>query len=178
MKPFNLVLVKGMMEKPKHEHGFTTPEDYFKSLEERLDALMDQESLPENSGFEVPEGYFDQLEDKVLDRLGVDQNDTEPHVIPLFRRTSFRIVATVAALLVLAMLVIRPGSTSGIELQDIELTQIETYVEEELDWDEYDLAQMMDDTELEELDTEELFDDEQLQQYLLEHIDDTSLLIE
>ncbi|PQB04601.1 hypothetical protein [Aureitalea marina] len=166
------------MEKRKHEHGFKAPTDYFDSLEERLDALMGPESFPDKTGFDVPSGYFDQLEDRVMQQLENDDSAPQPQVIPLYRRNSFRIVASVAALIVLALLVIRPGSVPAIEIQDIDLTQIETYIEEEMDWDEYDLAQMMDDTELEDLETEDLFDDEQLQEYLLENIDDTSLLIE
>ena len=58
------------------------------------------------------------------------------------------------------------------------MAQIETYVEEQMMWDEYDLVPLMEESELDELDNPEMFDNEDLQEYLLENIDDTSLLIE
>ena len=168
-----------MMKRSKHEHGFKTPDDYFKSLEDRLDSLIDQESLPANTGFKAPEGYFDALEDRILSRM--DGAATPPEtgrVIPLHQNRFVRIAVAVAAIVVLMIMVLRPDSSPVDDFQNIDMAQIETYVEEQMMWDEYDLVPLMEESELVELDNPEMFDNEDLQEYLLENIDDTSLLIE
>ena len=168
-----------MMKRSKHEHGFKTPDDYFKSLEDRLDSLIDQESLPEDSGLKAPQGYFDELEDRIVARLNQSPAPSEEgRVIPLHQNRFIRIVVGAAAIVVLMILVLRPESDPQDDFQNIDMAQIEDYVEEQMLWDEYDLVPLMEDSELEELDTQDLFDNDDLQEYLLENIDDTSLLIE
>lgn len=164
------------MDKKKHEHGFKTPDDYFGSLEGRLNSLIDQEFLPGKTGFKAPDGYFDSLEDKVLEQISSNMPKESGKVIPFYRNRYVRIVASVAAIVALVILVTRPDQAD--DFQNIEMAQIESYVEQEMIWDEYDLAQMMEESELEELESEELFAADELQDYLMENIDDTSLLIE
>ncbi len=168
-----------MMKRSKHEHGFKTPDDYFKSLEDRLDSLIDQESLPEDTGLKAPQGYFDELEDRIVARLNQFPAPSEKgRVIPLYQNRFVRIAVGAAAIVVLMILVLRPDSNPKDDFQNIDMAQIEDYVEEQMLWDEYDLVPLMEDSELEELDTQDLFDNDDLQEYLLENIDDTSLLIE
>ncbi|NJB83814.1 hypothetical protein [Wenyingzhuangia aestuarii] len=42
-----------------NKNSFTTPENYFDNLSERIATQQFQESLPKNSGFKVPNNYFE-----------------------------------------------------------------------------------------------------------------------
>lgn len=52
------------------ETGFTTPENYFAELTERINAKIFIEQMkataPENNGYMVPEGYFENLTSAIL----------------------------------------------------------------------------------------------------------------
>ena len=55
---------------------------------------------------------------------------------------------------------------------------MEDFLMEEMEWDVYELGDLMEDSEIEVLPDSELFSGEELEQYLLEHLDDNTLLIE
>ncbi len=49
--------------------GFSVPDRYFDSIEDRVMSELNAQNFPSESGFSVPPNYFDTLENKVLNRL-------------------------------------------------------------------------------------------------------------
>lgn len=169
---------KEQMNKNRHTHGFKTPDDYFDQFE---DVLLDQIKLEEHSketGFGVPDGYFDDVEVSLFRKLEVEQATTG--VVPLFSKKTWTYALAIAASLALLITLALPGIKGATDAEELPLADIENYLQEDkLDWDSYDVAAMMTDEELNSLSMEsDLFNDENLENYLLENIDDTSLLIE
>ena len=163
-----------MKEKNKHTHGFTTPKEYFESFDERLFDTLELENLPKESGFATPDGYFDTVEDKILEQLAEEK---PAKVISLFKRKTFIYAASIAACI--ALVTIFSGQDPD-TIENLEFADIETYFDEEgIGFNSYELAQYLPEEELEELDlSSDLFSAENLESYLLETIDDTTLLIE
>jgi hypothetical protein len=161
------------MNEKKHTHGFKIPEDYLDTFEERLFDSMDLDSLPKESPFKVPDAYFDALEDKIVSKA---MKQETVKVIPLFQKRLFWYGSSMAACLLVALFFFnRDANFSTIDSSDIE-----AYVTSDafsLDSDE--IALLLTDEELNELSFEErLFSEETLENYLLDNIDDTTLLIE
>lgn len=162
-----------MKKEGKYKHGLKAPEDYFEGFEERLFSKISEEALPSKSGFEVPDGYFDSLEEKILSRVSME---TVVKVIPLYKRKTFIYAASIAACLVLAFSIFTQNTTEELTL---EIADIEAYFDADgMDYDSYDVAQLLNEDDLEALSFETIFSEEILEEYLLENLDDTTLLIE
>jgi hypothetical protein len=165
-----------MMDRNDIPHGFKVPDSYFSDLEDRLVTKLEEEALPESSGFKVPDGYFDELEERLATQLFPKQRN--PKIINLINRKRIYYVAGVAASVMLLVSIFNnPGSGS---LDSINLTAIEMYIEEgSADIDPYDVATLLTDEEFDNLLLESsLVSEESLESYLLENLDDTTLLTE
>ena len=161
----------------KYHSGFTTPDNYFENFEDKLFDRLNEEQLPENSGFRVPEGYFKGLEDRVMEL--VHTTETKPKVIPLITKR-FIGIAAVAACVVLIVTIFNNKTTISKDFNELQLSSISTYIEEgNIDINSYDIAAMLGGDEILEIsaDTEQ-FLEEGLEEYLLETIDENTLLIE
>ena len=165
------------MNDKKHSNGFNTPKDYFEGFEERLFSKISEDSLPKESGFKTPQGYFNQLDSVIID--SVNASTKQGKIIPLFGKRTFYYAAAIAAC---AMLIFTlTNSTNSINnIDSIEISNIESYIEDgNLDFDYYDIASLLKDEDLNNINQEsEYFSDEILEDYLLENIDDSSILIE
>ncbi len=163
--------------KEKYEHGFKAPEGYFDKFEDNLFNLLELEDLPKESGFKVPEGYFDGLENTILQKVKEEPKETK--VIPLFRRRVVWYSASVAAAVALLFTFIYNPPVEGDE-EDIPLAEIEAYIDQDIaSFDSYDLAQVLTDEELEGLEIENNYLlDEDLEDYILDNLDDPTILIE
>ena len=162
-----------MKKEGKYKHGLKAPQDYFDGFEERLFSKISEEALPSKPGFEVPTGYFDSLEEKILSKVSME---TVVKVIPLYKRKTFIYAASIAACLVLAFSIYTRNTTQELTL---EIADIEAYFNEDrMDYDSYDVAQLLNEDDLEALSLESIFSEEILEEYLLENLDDTTLLIE
>lgn len=162
----------------KYQHGFKVPEGYFDELEDQISIAQKEASLPKETGYKVPSNYFENFEDKLLTTLHSEENKATVKVIPLYQRNWFKVTTSIAACLLIALFVsLNQKDDITIELAENEVTN---YLETDLaSIDTDDIAQLLTETELEELD----FDNEEvsntnLEEYLLENLDDTSLLIE
>ena len=117
-----------MKDKKKHT-GFETPDGYFDSFEDRLFSKLSEEIIPKESGFSTPEGYFDQLDDRMIKY--VEESEDHSKVIPLFTRRTLLYAASIAACAILIFsLMDHPQSITHFE--DIEISAIETYIDEGL----------------------------------------------
>lgn len=162
----------------KYKHGFKVPEGYFDGLEDHIEIAQKEVSLPKETGFEVPPNYFEKFEDQLFTTLYSEENKATVKVIPLYQRTWFKVATSIAACLLIALFVYT-NQTDDIETELAE-NEVTNYLETDLaSIDTDDIAQLLSETELEELDfdTEEI-SSTNLEEYLLENLDDTSLLIE
>lgn len=150
------------------------PDDYFDNFEERLFIRLAEEELPDSPGFSVPDGYFDSVEEKVMAKL---PSEEKGKVIPFYRRRVFTYIAGAAACAVLVFSLLTNGSEDNMSL---EIADIEAYLDEGgMDYNSYDVAQLLNDDDLESITLEnEFLSEESLEDYLLENLDDTNLLIE
>jgi hypothetical protein len=163
-----------MKKEDKYNHGFKAPDDYFQDFEERLFSKLKEAELPKKHGFDVPDGYFEDLEERILQN--VTQEKTVK-VIPLLKRKTFIYAVSVAALAALVFSIFTKNTDGEILLQ---IADIEAYINADaMDLDSYDIAQLLSDDELDNLAFEnEIFSQENIEDYLIENLDDTTLLIE
>jgi len=165
------------MKNKKHSNGFNTPKDYFDDFEERLFIKISEDSLPKESGFKTPEGYFDQLDAVILE--GVEASEKQIKVVPLFSKKTIAYVVAIAACAILVFSLTKTNSTIN-DINSIEITSIESYIEEgNIHIDSYDIASLLIEEDLNNLTSEsEFISEDILEDYLLENIDDSSILIE
>ena len=163
-----------MSKEDRHNHGMKVPDDYFDNFEERLFIRLAEEELPDSPGFTIPEGYFDSVEEKVMSNL---PSEEKGKVIPFYRRRVFTYIAGAAACAVLVLSLLTKGPEDNMSL---EIADIEAYLDEGgIDYNSYDVAQLMNDDELESISLDDEFlSEESLETYLMENLDDTNLLIE
>ena len=64
--PNNDAYLKSVLHK---NTGFTTPENYFSEVEEKISSFIFEEQLPEKTGFCVPEKYFKNLDTLILEKI-------------------------------------------------------------------------------------------------------------
>ena len=176
MKPFKTNVVQQVVKKQKNIHGFKTPQDYFENFEAALLAKMEAEKLPKETGFTVPEGYFNELENKVLKRVSQDENETK--VVSLFsKKRVLGIVAIAASIALIVTLFNKPQAAS---FEDLQATTIADYFSEgNSDINSNDLIALLDDETITTLTLEtELTSEENIENYLMDALDDNTLLIE
>ena len=166
------------MKNKKNIPGFKTPKDYFETFDERLFSKMNEEELPLEHGFTVPDGYFKELEDSILQKVNVSESQTK--VIPLFKRQTLLIVASIAACAAILISVVKSNNDASFDFEAIELSNIDGYIDDgNLELNSYELMAMLGDEEITSISVEnDYFLEENLEEYLLENIDDNTLLIE
>ena len=166
------------MKDKKQQDGFRTPSEYFENFEDRLFHKIEEETLPKETGFSVPDGYFEAFDDKLFDRIG--SSKAQGKVISLVRNRKVWFATSIAASLAILFMLLRNDNGLQTEINKIQISSIETYIEEgNLELDSYDISALLNDEELSNLSLkDDLFTEESLQDYLLENIDDTTLLIE
>ena len=165
-----------MKEKKGPIHGFSVPDGYFDRLEDQMDHYMDQAFIPEDHGMDTPEGYFEGMEDRIMEAWKDEEEARK--IIPLYRRRELHWISAIAAILLVTLLVMRPDTGSTDQIDQLSAIQMEDFLIEEMEWDVYDLGDLMEDPDIEVLPESELFSGEELEKYLLEHLDDNTLLIE
>ena len=177
MKPFKVTEVKKQMKDKKNNNGFNTPKDYFEDFEDRLFHKISEDSLPKESGFKTPEGYFDQLDSAILE--SGEATTKQVKVISLFSKKTLAYAAAIAACAILVFSLTNTNN-SITNIDSIEISSIESYIEEgNLTLDSYDIASLFKEEYLDSITIEnEFISEDLLEDYLLEYIDDTSILIE
>lgn len=165
------------MKNKKHSSGFNIPKDYFEDFEDRLFSKLSEDKLPKETGFNVPDGYFEQLEERLESKINESEKKTK--IIPLFTKRTLYYAAAIAACAVLVFSLVN-NTISINNLETIEISSIESYIDEGyLGIDSYDLSSLLMEDDLLTITPESnLFSEETLEEYLLENIDDSSILIE
>ena len=164
-----------MENKKKQKHGLQVPPSYFDTLEEAIFIRIAEENLPKETGFKIPPTYFNSLEGELNSKISLKK---ETRIISLFSRKHLRYVASIAAVFLVAFVLI--FNQKNIDLETIQTSEIEAYVtSEKFDLSTQDIAQLLTDDDLEALELQAVsFSEENLESYLLETINDASLLTE
>jgi hypothetical protein len=164
------------MRENKNRSGLNLPEGYFDTFEDRMMLKIMEESLPKTSGFKTPDGYFGQVEDRVMSRVS---ESGKAKVIPLFRNKTVLFISGIAASLVLIISLVNVLG-SDISIEDLSATTVETYINEGgMDIDSYDVMALLEEEDINNLTiTSEVLSEESLENYLIENIDENTLLIE
>lgn len=165
------------MKDKQHKEGFDLPNDYFEEFENRLFNRINIEMLPKDSGFKAPEGYFNELDKRIIDQVKKPINKTK--VISILSRKTILYAASIAAIAVL-IFSIATNRNDVLTLDDIEFSSIQTYIEEgNIEIDNSDLTLLFTVEDLSALTLEDNYISEKiLSEYLLENINDSSILIE
>ncbi|KAA3620939.1 MAG: hypothetical protein DWP94_11410 [Flavobacterium sp.] len=164
------------MKEKKHNTGLNVPEGYFDTFEDRMMIKVMEENLPKSNGFKVPEGYFKQFE--VSPSLNVDTT-TQPAVISIFRKKTLLYVSGVAASLLLIISLVNTKN-DNLSMESLSADTVEAYINDGVaDIDAYDVLALLSEEELESISIpSEVVSEENLEAYLIENLDETSLLIE
>ena len=165
------------MKDKQHKEGFDLPNDYFKEFEKRLFDRINIESLPKDSGFTTPKKYFDELDNRISHRVNQTNNTTK--VISIVSRKTILYAASIAAIAIL-IFSITNNKNEVLTFDDIEFSSIKTYIEEgNIEIENNDLSLLFTEEDLDNITLEENFISEEiLKEYLLDHINDSSILIE
>ncbi|GHC52968.1 hypothetical protein [Ulvibacter litoralis] len=173
------------MKNTKNIHGFKTPEGYFDSFEDDLFAKIASDELPKKTGFKTPEGYFDSLEEDIMAKVVVSEvkEETlvkEPKVLPLFRKQTLAYVAAIAACFILVFSLVNQKESVSDQVNKLQFAAVDTYIDDgNLAIDSYDVVSLLTDDDIDNLSYEdELFSEENLKEYLLDHINEETLLIQ
>jgi len=165
------------MKDKKHIEGSNIPKDYFEEFEERLFSKLSEDIIPKETGFSVPKEYFNTLEGKIA--VAVKNVDDDKKVISIFSRKTLLYAASIAAIAILVFSLIN-SNDSTITINEIDISSIESYIEDDsLDYNSQDLTALLTVEDLSELSAEnEFISDNNITDYLIENIEDPSILIE
>ncbi len=165
------------MKKENNIPDFKIPVSYFETFEERLFSKISEENFPKSNGFKIPEAYFDSLEQQVLKRVHTSEKPSK--VIQMFPKKYYGYAATIAACLIIGFAIFN-NKTSQTNLDALQLAAIDTYIEDgNLNLDLYDLTSFIDDEDINDVNFEnKKFSDNALENYLLENVDEETLINE
>ncbi|MDC7993777.1 hypothetical protein [Altibacter sp. HG106] len=157
--------------------GFSVPDGYFESLEERLATRVSEEHFPCDAGFVTPEGYFEALEERVYTNAFPKKRTS---VVRLHFQQNWTRYAAVAAVLigVLAFWSINNSSVTAVD--SIEFSSIAQYLEEGyVSWDTEDITALTNTETWEDVEWDASHvSEEHIESYLLDHIEPNTLINE
>ena len=151
------------------------PEDYFDNFEDRMILKVMEEDLPKKHGFKVPRSYFGEFDERMMSKVV----NEKPKVISIFRNKTLHYVSGIAASIVLIFSLVN-GFNTDPAIEDLSASSVEEYIYEGgIQIDSYDVLALLEEEDINELTIpSEEISEESLENYLIENIDDTSLLIE
>lgn len=166
------------MDKQKHTSGFKVPKGYFEAFEENLFTKLASEDLPKETGFTAPEGYFDTLEETLMQHPDISGKETK--VRSLFITNKIKYAVAIAASIVLVVLLFNQNKAIALDINSVDYLAIENYINEgELDFDVYDVSNLLSENSNSSLNYEtETISEENMENYLLETVDESILLNE
>jgi len=161
-----------MSDKLKHikQTGFTTPDNYFNNLEDRVFEKMNVKSDLDsiiNSGFNVPQDYFSTVEDSVFNKLNVEKEEVK--VVPLFSKRNLLYFSGIAASVIL-MLSIFIKETDTIS-EELDYDLVAEYIMEQ-NVNSYEIASLLTTEELNTIDGEimlDAFSNDDMELYLIDN---------
>jgi len=168
------------MEKNKYTNGFKIPENYFEEFETHMFDKLKEEQLPKATGFVIPDGYFDAVEEKIIENTKtsplkvIHKSKTQK-----LRPTLYRI-AGIAAVLAVLILLYPFENGNAISFEKISEAAVSEYIQDgALDLTADDFAMYLQDEDFDALmQSSEEISVENMSDYLLNNLDDSTLLLE
>jgi len=164
------------MKNKNNKSGYNVPKGYFENFEDTLFSKLDSKpSIPNETGFNVPVNYFKTVENTILEKVNQKQ---DRNIKKLFLTKTILYGTAIAASLVLVFSII--NNTNTYSIHEIASTEIETYLLENNELlSENELLSQLNNEDINTLIKEnQTLSNQAIEDYLLEHIDDTTLLTE
>ena len=135
----------------------------------RLNDVLNNES----NGQIIPKGYFDSIEDRVFEKITSSKKEVK--VVRLFTRKNMFYAASIAAAIILMLIVVLPSNPS---FSNLELETVENYIYQE-SYSSEDIAALLTEEELKEvLYADSSYSDESLEDYILDNTTIEDFIIE
>lgn len=168
-----------------HTNPFKVPEDYFRTLEDRvmnkvasLETADKDLSLLEDkvdAGFKVPENYFAGFEERLMSKI--DTKPRYPKVVSLLNRESFYYVAGTAAVFVALITTLFTNPAQPVGFEDLDVVTIEGYLHETLELSNTDVTRYFNEDEFSFAPSGHAdVDQEAVIEYLRENVEDPSMI--
>ena len=157
------------MNENKDISHFSVPNGYFEDFEKNLFLKLQEEKFPKSTGFKVPQYYFESLEDRILKKITPEKKEVK--VFNLFPKRYVAYAASVAAILLVSLLIINKQEINGLEKIDIAI--IDRYINEgSLDLNIYEVYEFLEDENLSQNSINDIeISDTLLENYILENLD-------
>ena len=155
--------------------GFKTPDNYFDTIEDNVMGNIKLNNIlnSKSTGQTTPEGYFDTIEDSVFQKINSSKKEIK--VIRLFTRKNMFYAASIAAAIILMLIVVLPSNPS---FSNLELETVENYIYQE-SYSSEDIAALLTEEELKEvLYADSSYSDESLEDYILDNTTIEDFIIE
>jgi len=161
----------------KNKIDFSVPENYFSDFDKRLESsISTSEVIPKATGFTVPEGFLDDFENRVWSQI--DPGTTRDKTVKV---RFLYAMSSIAAILILGFLLIKPASTLTTEQAD-ELTSfdIKTYIDDGfINLNTYDIIDTFEGVSLEDIQMTDPIPREEIIEYLNQNnVDNYTLTFE
>lgn len=156
------------------EPGFTTPKNYFDKLESQiLEEVAMVSKVTKGNPFEVPENYFNELEVGLMKQTALIKKETK--VISIFRNSTFRYVASLAAVVLFIVSIFQFQQPD--EYNKDSITHISNYIESgHLDLSNIDFETLLTEEMMEHFSFYSNLDQDALFDYLSYDIDESQFI--
>ena len=153
----------------KNKKEFKTPPNYFKSVEDIIVTKLKSEVIQHKNNKEIPKDYFISFENTILNKLNRNSK------IVSKRKKIIKIITPLAIAASLLLIFVLKTNSSTISFNTVTTTEIETWINEGyIDINEFNIASIYDEIEIEtDFNSLLLTDDEVLDYLYDENIDDT-----
>lgn len=166
------------MKDKKDTRGFQVPEGYFDQFQEEMEIRLLEEQLPKHPGFSLPTGYLESFPEILTRQLDTSREVRNPAVISLRRPKTWFAISAVAASILLIFWFSFPSNDIN-SLDAVPLSAVDAYIQQGgMELETNDIAELLSEDDIESLHTEMAFEDASMEAYLLEHIDESTLLME
>mgnify|MGYP000337523481 CR=1 FL=1 len=151
--------------KTQDTSGFSTPENYFDTVEDVLFSKLIEQQLPNEDGFKVSANYFNDLETSLYSKIDFPKKEIK--VIPL-RKRIIRYIPHAAAASVLLFFGLNYFSlTNTSSFEDVSSLDIENWIDNEyVDFNTFNIVFVDSDFTENDLIEDETISDEDLLDYL------------
>lgn len=157
------------MNENKNISHFSVPNGYFEGFENSLFLKLQEEKFPKSAGFNVPQHYFESLEDRILKKVAPEKKEVK--IFNLFPKRYVAYAASIAAILLISLLIYNNPNINGLERIDI--ASIDQYINEgSLDLDIYEVYDFLENEDLSQNSINDIdISDTLIEDYILENLD-------
>ena len=189
-------IAPNLFELKKLENGFSTPKNYFDSIEENVFSSIVLDSIGKKNSFEIPDNYFSLVEPSVLEKIRREDDlvpssyfdsiedrvfekiKTEPKVVSFRKNIIQKIIPLAAAASIVLMITLQFfNANQNNDFASIDVDDIEFWIENgDLNFSDSELAFLYEETEIETVSVFDFYEEDEVFEYLNE-LDVESLIL-